>query len=365
MSRLLQRLADQLSIERDEYVRGELIASQAAYLARIGDFESARERIATVRATFYDGRSGRVTALVMVAEALLAHFESLGVEARDRTMRAQLLGDVMRDAQIIALSSAWRAHIEFEFSSFDVAALALKKALAAIGDSDHSAWSRCCIVLYNALSFVGDRDRAQAWFLRGHKHAVADGDQASIDALMQSKASYDVAHAWVGRCLQRDSEKLLLMARAEIASARNLQQLVQVQAHQDYIGLAECNLWILEGRNREALDWLSKLDGAGPFPSGHFTESIGHVMTAYCQLRLGNLDAAVAAFDHARDASWGGIDVDDRLVVSWMTRELARASPRFLTAELAEAGLSQAAEEYQVEVARVARVFSGFAVESS
>jgi tetratricopeptide (TPR) repeat protein len=365
MSRLLQRLADQLSIERDEYVRGELIASQAAYLARIGDFKSARERIAAVRATFYDGRSGRVTALVMVAEALLAHFESLGVEARDRAMRAQLLGDVMRDAQIIALSSAWRAHIEFEFSSFDVAALALKKALAAISDSDHSAWSRCCIVLYNALSFVGDRDRAQAWFLRGHKHAVDDGDQASIDALLQSRASYDVAHAWVGRCLQRDSEKLLLTARAEIASARNLQQLVQVQAHQDYIGLAECNLWILEGRHREAVEWLSKLDGAGPFPSGHFTESIGHVMTAYCQLSLGNLDAAVAAFDHARDASWGDIDVDDRLIVSWMTRELARASPRFLTVELAEAGFSQAAEEYQVEVARVARVFSGFSVESS
>lgn len=365
MSRLLQRLSDQLSIERDEYVRGELIASQAAYLARIGDFASARERIATVRATFYDGRSGRVTALLMIAEALLAHFESLSIEARDRVMRAQLLGDVMRDAQIIALASAWRAHIEFEFSSFDVAALSLRKALAVIPEGDHSAWSRCCIVLFNALSFVGDRDRAQAWFLRGHKHAVADGDQAGIDALLQSRASYDVAQAWVGRCLEKDSEKLLRTARAEVASARNLQQLVRVQAHQDYIELAECNLWLLEGRYGEALAWLSRLDSAGPFPSGHFTEAIGHVMAAYCQLRLGNLDAAVAAFDQARDKSWGGIDVDDRLIVSWMTRELARVSPRFIAADLAEAGFNQAAEEYQVEVARVANVFSGFAAEST
>lgn len=365
MSRLLQRLADQLSIERDEYVRGELIASQAAYLARIGDFTLARERIATVRTTFYDGRSGRVTALLMIAEALLAHFESLSVEARDRAMRAQLLGDVMRDAQIIALSSAWRAHIEFEFSSFDVAALALKKALAVIRETDHAAWSRCCIVLFNALSFVGDRDRAQRWFLLGHKHAVADGDQASIDALLQSRASYDVAQAWVGRCLERASEKLLSTARAEVASAKNLQQLVRVQAHQDYIELAECNLWLLEGRYGDALEWLAKVESAGPFPSGHFTESIGHVMTAYCQLRLGNLDVAVAAFDRAREASWGGIDVDDRLIVSWMTRELTRVSPRFMTAELAEAGFNQAAEEYQLEVARVGKVFSAFAVESS
>lgn len=363
MSRLLQRLTDQLSVERDEYVRGELIASQAAYLARIGDFASARERIATVRSTFYDGRSGRVTALLMIAEALLAHFESLSMEARDRAMRAQLLGDVMRDPQIIALSSAWRAHIEFEFSSFDVSALALKKALAVIRDSDHSAWSRCCIVLYNAHSFVGDRDTAQRWFLQGHTHAVADGDQASIDALLQSRASYDVAQAWVGRCLNKGSEKLLLTARAEVASARNLQQLVRVQAHQDYIELAECNLQILEGRHSEALEYLSRLSSAGPFPPGHFTESIGHVMEAYCLLGLGNLDAAVDAFAKARNASWGDIDVDDRLIVSWMTRELARASPRFLNAELAEAGFNQAAEEYEVEVARVAKVFSGFALE--
>jgi tetratricopeptide (TPR) repeat protein len=287
------------------------------------------------------------------------------LEARDRAMRAQLLGDVMRDAQIIALSSSWRAHIEFEFSSFDVAALALKKALAVITDSDHSAWSRCCIVLFNAFAFVGERDRAQGWFLRGHQHAVADGDQASIDALLQSRASYDVAQAWVGRCLERDSEKLLTIARAEVASAKNLQQLVRVQAHQDYIALAECNLWLLEGRYVEALDWLSRLEGTGPFPSGHFTESTSYVMTAFCHLKLGRMDDAVAAFDQVRGASWGGIDVDDRLIISWMTRELARQSDRFIPADLAEAGFNQAAEEYQVEVARVARVFSGFALASS
>jgi tetratricopeptide (TPR) repeat protein len=365
MSRLLQRLADRLSIERDEYVRGELIATRAAYLARIGDFASARECIALVRATFYDGRSGRVTALLMLAEALVAHYESLSVEARDRAMRAQLLGEVMRDAQIIALSSAWRAHIEFEFSSFDVAALSLRKALAVIGESDHAAWSRCCIILFNACSFVGDRDRAQGWFLRGHKHAIADGDQASIDALLQNRASYNVAQLWVSRCLDRGSEKLLLTARAEVASAKNLQQLVRVQAHQDYIELAECNLWLLEGRYSDALEWLAKVESAGPFPSGHFTESIGHVMTAYCQLRLGNLDAAVAAFDRARHASWGGIDVDDRLIVCWMTRELTRESSRFVTTGLAEAAFNQAVEEYQLEVARVSKLFSDFAVESS
>lgn len=365
MSRLLQRLTDQLSIERDEYVRAELAATQAAYLARIGDFASARERIASVRATFFDGRSGRVTALLMIAEALLAHYESLSVQARDRVMRAQLLAEVMRDAQLIALSSAWRAHIEFEFSSFDVAALAVKKALAVISDSDHAAWSRCCIVIFNALAFVGERERAQGWFLLGHKHAVADGDQASIDALVQNKASYDVAQAWVGRCLGRESEQLMRVARVEVASARNLQQLMRVQAHQDYIELAECNLWLLDGRFGDALDWLSKVESAGPFPAGHFTDSVRHVMTAYCLLKLGQVDAAVSAFEHARDASWGDLDVDDRLILRWVTRELANESSRFAPPELAQAGFDQAVEEYQLEVARIASIFSGFGVPTS
>jgi tetratricopeptide (TPR) repeat protein len=360
MSRLMKRLADELAVERDEFKVAELVARQAAYLARTGAFDLAREKIARVRATFNDGRSGRVTALLMIAESLLAHFESLGPQARDRIMRAQLLGDVMRDAELIALASAWRAHVEYEASAFDVAALSLRKALGAIDDRNLAARTRCSIVLFNAQSFVGNRTRAQTWFMKGREYALADGDQASIDALLHSKASYGVAHLWVNRCRGQTDEQLLQLTRSEVKSARNLQKLVRIDAHQAFIDLSECNLCVLEGRYEDGLELLRKLKGDGPFPTRHFNQAFALLLETYCLVQVGQTDAALDSFSQTQDAVWSDLDVDDRLIAAWLIHELATADSRFGSVDLAIAALRQADEEHRVEVARVGRVFDEF-----
>lgn len=356
----MQRLAQELSGETDEYKQAEIVARQAAYSARIGDFQEARALIAKVRSRFGDGRSGRVTALVMVAEGLLAHYEELSSHARDRLMRAQLLGDVMRDQEIVALASAWRAHVEYESSSFDIAAHSLRKAISAADNHDHAALSRCCIVLYNALAFVGERDSAQEYFVKGRSHALSCGDQAGIDALLHNKATYGVAQLWVQKCLGVPSaEKQLQLTRVEVESSRNLQQLVRIGAHEAYIDLSECNLCVLEGRYAAALDLLARVRSGGPYPPGHFNDDFAHLLAAYCHVREGRVSDGLAAFDLVRDASWGNLDVDDRLTVTWIGLELANADERFGSRQLAAAALSQSAEEYKVEVDRVRRLFDG------
>jgi tetratricopeptide (TPR) repeat protein len=360
MSRLMQRLAERLSVEQDEYVAAELIAKQAAYLARTGDFEGARDKVKLVRARFFDGRSGRVTALLMIAEALIAHYESLGENARDRIMRAQLLGDVMRDREIIALASAWRAHIEFEASAFDIAALSLRKALAVVDEQDHGAIARCAIVLFNAQSFVGNRETAQAWFMKGRDHALSDGDQASIDALVHNKATYGVAQLWVDRCTAREELQLGPLTRTEVQSARNLQELIRVSAHGSFIDLTECNLCILEGKFNEALALLTKLEGRGPFPAKHFNASFAGLLGTYCLMRIGESEQATDRFASVQDAVWSDLDVDDRLVASWILNELASSDNGFGSAELAAAALAQAREEHRIETDRVQRLFEEF-----
>jgi tetratricopeptide (TPR) repeat protein len=363
MSPLMERLAQQLSQETDEYKRAEIVAQQAAYSARVGEFGQARTRIANVRSAFGDGRSGRVTALVMIAEGLLAHYEVLGSQARDRLMRAQLLGDVMRDPEIIALASAWRAHVEYESSSFDVAAHALKKAVGSAADDHHSARSRCCIVLHNALAFVGEQVAAQEYFAKGREHAVSDGDQASIDALLHNKATYGVAHLWVQRCMGvESSDRQVKLTRLEVESSRNLQQLVQIGAHAAYIDLSECNLCVLEGRYPEALSLLERVRDGGPYPSGHFNDGLSQMLAAFCLARLNRYDEALVACGSARTASWGDLDVDDRLVVSWIVSTLAEQDERFSSRDMARAALAQAVEEYSLEVDRVRRLFEGIAL---
>ena len=122
MSKLLKSLEDRIAVESSEYVRAELRAKRAACLARIGDFDEARKEIASIRETFGDGRSGRVTVLVMIAEGLVLHFESLSGLAIDRVMRALMLAQAGRDQELIALTSAWKAYFDFERSDFETAA---------------------------------------------------------------------------------------------------------------------------------------------------------------------------------------------------------------------------------------------------
>jgi hypothetical protein len=77
LSPYLSRLKVKIDASTDEGVRGELEAKSACYLARVGNFEDAREKIKALRASFGDGRNGRVTVGIMIAEALVHHFERL------------------------------------------------------------------------------------------------------------------------------------------------------------------------------------------------------------------------------------------------------------------------------------------------
>ncbi|MFO1286748.1 MAG: hypothetical protein U1F49_09575 [Rubrivivax sp.] len=86
IDRLKQAIAD----ARDPSIRAMLRAELAGSVARLGEFSTAEAEIADLRSEFGDGRSGRVSIMIMCAEAQLIYYKDLGEQARDRMMRAQL-----------------------------------------------------------------------------------------------------------------------------------------------------------------------------------------------------------------------------------------------------------------------------------
>ena len=152
----------------------------------------------------------------------------------------------------------------------------------------------------------------------------------------------------------------MTMARAEISSARNLQNLTRVEAHANYIDLSDARLQILEGSFQSAKDLLMLIRNDGPYPRGHFSQGLIDLEIAYCECRLNRMEAAVNVFASIPPGSLDSLDVDDRLVAAWMTLELAKADVRIGFAGDVKTQLDRVLAEYDAFLEFLGTLFAEF-----
>jgi hypothetical protein len=206
----------------------------------------------------------------------------------------------------------------------------------------------------------GDTEVAKRYFQLGRDHALKEGDQAGIDALLHNKAVFGAARLRAFNCVGVVSGEEIVFARSEINSAKNLQQLTRIKSLSAYIELAEARLAIVENRYEYALGRLEELQGTGPFPSGHFSVELGQIEQAYCLVQLGRIDEAVERSAAIRDTDLSEFDVDDRLVAMWQLDAMARADSRFGVHERRVPDLLEAQGAYLAMCARVRAAFAAF-----
>lgn len=330
MSLLLDRLEAQFSCAGTMEERAIVLARKAAYLARIGRFDEARSIVAAVREAFSDGRSGRATAWLMWTEGLIHFYFDLNPNALDRVARAQLLAMAMRDKDLTALSSSWKAHMEFETSRFAAMGDSLRTAQVHVSPENHSAVTRLCMVVADALFLCGDHVNGQRWFMRGRDSALDEGDQASIEALVYNRAAFRLAWLRAQRCMRELSHDETGTVRKEVESACNLQDLTQVRALPDIVRLCEARAIALDGQFDVALAKLTAIqDAEGPFAHYNFSQAFVALEIAYCHARLGNVEAATSITDRLHDVHFSQLDVDEQLVACWMRREMAAIDGSF------------------------------------
>ena len=323
MSELLHRLRHELGSLSDPAARAEVIARIAGVHARSGHFDEARLAINAIKEQFGRGESGRVTAWKMIAEGLVFHYENLSPAALERIGGALALGRAMQYPTVIALASAWKAHIEFERSDFLKMANSLGVALQCVGPTDHDAQTRISMVLANAFMICGDRSQMQTWFMRGREHAVKNGDRASVEALQYNKAAFATAWARVSGCTaQVDAEELTLL-RGEVNSARNFQELARIAALSGHIRLIHARLLMLEARYELAIEELGAVRITEPFASHNFHQSYIDLELQFCAVRLGGTDFSMAHRWKDVLKRFNGLDIDERIVACWMLTEIA------------------------------------------
>jgi hypothetical protein len=314
MAQLLSRIDARLAQATDEHLIAELMAKKAAYLVRVGDSATARAMVAEVRKTFNDGRSGRVTCYLQIAEGLLHYYQFESAAALDRFTRALFLAEALREPDLICICAAWKAFVDFNSSRFE----AMKRSLLLVrdlaGGEDHAVQSRFAVTVMIGALLLGRRDVGQFFFTSGHRHAVADGDQVCINSLLFDRSVFSSARLRVDWCRDKSDANWLQTARAELSSARNLQHLVGVTTMRDHFDLALARLDLIEGRFTEALPTLLRLEARDGFAHSHLNQTALSIEALYAQLQIGDFQAVEVGAAAIDLAQLDALDPDERVV---------------------------------------------------
>lgn len=154
MSRLLARLDHELAGCRDPLRRAELLAERGCHLARVGDRAGAQRIAAELRQDHGDGRASRIAVRIMLLEGLMLFFDNLDPAATDRILRAHTVALAWRHDDLIRLTAAWLAHMQFVLGDYAAMARALEPCFDRPG-ACREASSRVCVVLGNAHQIAG------------------------------------------------------------------------------------------------------------------------------------------------------------------------------------------------------------------
>ena len=295
MSPLERRLLAALNAATSPEQRGQLRAELAGYWARVGEADRAEKARLVLRQEFGDYRSPRVSVLIMVLEALQAYYGDLSPHARDWMLRASLLSKGFRDPGLIALTSAWMAHIELNNARFDSMVSELARAFQALEEihSDRGfAPCRLALTLGDANLMAGLPIAAQAWYDTARREANEMGDHAAIGAMTYNRAALRVARARFDDVSGMDSGIDRSLLRVDVDSAINYQNAAQLRSLEHLLTTARASLWVLQGQFEDAAGVIPHLLNSDEVPNPSVQRLLLEADLALSLSKVGRLEDA-------------------------------------------------------------------------
>lgn len=185
-SRLAQRLDGEIAAVASMPARCAVLQVQRAILwLRHGREAEAREELGRLQARALTHPRIELAAWLHLAEGLTAYFSAFGGGARERVRRAQVMAQAAGLATLQALCDAWLA--QMAFVDRDIDALVTHAAAALAGPADNAAACRVASALGMAWDLAQDEAAAAAWYAWGRRAASAEGDDASLAALLYNQ----------------------------------------------------------------------------------------------------------------------------------------------------------------------------------
>lgn len=191
LSKLQQELAQAVTPTDESVVLGKM----AFHYARLGKTANAVDIIRKVRSSTIREieNSPAVVCWINLAEGVISHYQATTSEARLKFERSRAVAKSLGIRRVAAISSSWLAlsnYLSEELKSFVNNSI---EAINMVDDENYSAISRLSLNTALCFHYGGEVGSAGNWYQRCRLAAVADGDEATLAALIHSMAWMSVS----------------------------------------------------------------------------------------------------------------------------------------------------------------------------
>jgi len=185
-SRLAQRLDGEIAAVASMPPRAAVLQAQRAILwLRHGREAEAREELNRLHTRALAHPRVELAAWLHLAEGLAAYFAAFGGGACERVRRARVMAEAAKLPALQALCDAWLA--QMAFVDRDIDRLVTHAAAVLAAPADNAAACRVASAIGMAWDQARDEAAATAWYAWGRRAASADGDDASLAALLYNQ----------------------------------------------------------------------------------------------------------------------------------------------------------------------------------
>jgi hypothetical protein len=297
-SRALIRLDAAIAVARSPGEAGCLKAERAGLLARLGRFDDAQQALNEVRGQHQNTPNPALGAWLCLAEGMLEHNRDMSAQGRDRIRRAYALSVAARVRPLIAISAAWLAHTDYVYGDLPNVAKHVAESLQEAAGDDHPARARASLVAAQSYHWGGRLDLARPWYERARSHAVAEGDESTLSALINNRA-------WISGCQARMASIFGPSAAAEEpGTVRMALMSAESGGYFDaYVGgasmrsmsrLMHAMLLLAQGNHAQALAELEMHLPDAMKDGMAYMNPVLYADIAWCKCHLGRIDAALA-----------------------------------------------------------------------
>jgi tetratricopeptide (TPR) repeat protein len=310
-SRLLAQLAARIAAARDPVQAACLRAQRGIYLARQGKLQQAEAIVRALREEFGSRPNAEVTAWISLVEALNHFYSQPGPQALDRLKRAHALSRAMNHPLLVPLCAAWLAHIEFNANRMEPMLQYAVEALRLAQPDHHATLARVSLVIADAFHYAGRFDLAKDWYAAVREHALADGDDAMISAMLHNVAAFRANEVRLGDAFGVSAPLEAKRALLETQSTENYDIGIGTLSLALLIPLMKAQLLTSVARYDEALAiFVEVLESDSPENLDR-RKACFYADRAWCRLQLGDTDAALEDAERACDLTSKPSDPDD------------------------------------------------------
>jgi hypothetical protein len=312
MSNLLTNIDSEIIMAPDQITADCWRAKRACYLVRMGRRDDAIALIYSIRDRYSREPIAVITVWLNLAEGLAAYFGGMSEPALQKVRRAHALASAARIDPLCALCAGWLAHLEFGLLKTDEMAAHIEQSFTLAGGEDHDTLARTSLVVAVALHTSNRYDLAKPWYSEVRLHAVAEGDDATLSALLHNMSSMGVMNLRQSVLTGSTGVALALDALMGADSTSSYDSLKGTLGLSTWIPLLRAYIASLTDEPHQALALYREHVHAAMMQGQSRMMPYIQADMAWCHTQIGQREAAQLEAEGAERLLTADVHVDDR-----------------------------------------------------